>query len=230
MRCPGYLTFWEMARELAKKRHEDNWLNFCGGCFDEVNYDFWDRLFADHNGPKRIFSLSVGAGPAPETITPDPRTSPNPVYEREFVWGLLGVGRPAAFNQYWDHTYPPWNELAKVPTEDYGDGARDTLKKLCLLEGDARAWIEARLRDGPLYGPMTLAERAKLRVDLKAWIEETAEKQSPATYTKQDFYKDAMKKMRGGRKITQYLFDGVWPKADIAEEFRKPGRRRNPTN
>ena len=120
-------------------------------------HDFWDRLFADGTGPKKIFSLSVGSGPAPEIITPDPRIAPNPVYPREFVWGLLGVGRPAAFNQYWDHTFPPWNELAKVPPEDYGDGARDTLKKLCLLEKDARTWIEAN----PNYGGLTGNTRSK---------------------------------------------------------------------
>ena len=157
-RVPGYKTFWEMAGDAAKEhKRGGHWLLHRDDYFNRIVHDFWDRLFADGTGPKKIFSLSVGSGPAPETITPDPRIAPNPVYPREFAWGLLGMGRPAAFNQYWGQTLPPWNELAKVPTEDYGDGARDTLKSLCLSADDARAWIEAN----PNYGGLTGNTRSR---------------------------------------------------------------------
>ena len=198
-----------MAGELAAERRGDR-----DSCFNDVVDDFWLGRFVDSEGnEEKVFSLTLGTRSPPMEVT------------RNLVWRTLGVyNRPHKFRDV-PEGWNVYHKLAGIPTEDYGDGARNTLKNLCLKKAAARQWLRAKLRDGTKGTPKTHIEALRLRKQLKEWIEEHAKKQNPTTYTKQDFRLDARAEMRNGPQISAHMFGQVWPTADIDKKFKEPGRR-----
>ena len=84
-------------------------------------------------------------------------------------------------------------------------------------EGHALAETPAVLPDD-----RTQAETAKLRNQLKMWIEKTAQTKNPENYKKDDFLADARKKV--DEDITSNMFREVWRSVLVPKGFNKPGR------
>ncbi len=127
--------FWpfpKIATKAAKWQHGTAWPAFENECLKDLAADVWLNRFdgkAEH--PHVYYEFGKGKY---EPVT------------REFVWLMLGPGKPSALHDVREGTEPPWDKLATTPPEDFGtSGIRDTIiGELFLAKPDAHRWIQNR--------------------------------------------------------------------------------------
>jgi hypothetical protein len=118
---------------------------------------------------------------------------------------------------------PPrrWQELDPdfAASEATGGGLRIVKIRVEPARSPAIGSSEPRLADEP-RGHRSLA---KLRGDLRRWLEQEAAARGRSWY-KQDYYTAARAEF--GDHVTENLFKEVWRSADLPESLRRPGLRK----
>lgn len=131
-RTVRYRTFAEIADEMAKKHYSEWWRARSDDYLEALIQDHWSGRFIDNAGQSCVFDLYL----IRQTGAPAPVT-------REFVWRLLGDGKPQTVREVHEVSLQLWETLAAAKIEKYGDHVvRGVLGKLALSEADARAWTE----------------------------------------------------------------------------------------
>ncbi len=88
-----------------------------------------------------------------------------------------------------------------------------------VASGDVLPTPDTAGAEGPQ--PKAHAETAKLRGELKTWIEESTRVEGAERLTKADFLQQAREEV--DPQITKHLFNEVWRTAEIPADFRKAG-------